>query len=219
MVISETEREVVLTDGCICLFRPKEPQKYFVGEEITTYFWIHFSGKEAEGMLSFFKERSYSIGRFSEFERFCCRFISEFKSEEKYTEMFSEGGLITLIAHIAERVFQSENQNVALAKIRPALEYMKSDTGRRYSNEELSELCGINKYYFIKLFKSIMGVSPQQYYQSLIIDKSVYLLTNTSYNVSEIADLCGIDDVFYFSRMFKKHTGISPREYRKKSYC
>jgi AraC-like DNA-binding protein len=202
--------------GSVALFRPGEPQIYSVDGEKTSYFWIHFSGREIENMLSFFKEKIYNVGPFPEFERFCQRYISEIEPEEKYSELFSEGGLITLVAHIAERTSKAENKSSVLSKIRPAIEFMKADNGERYSNEELAELCGINKYYFLKLFKSVMGITPQQYYQSLIIDKSVYLLTNTPYTVSEISALCGIEDVFYFSRMFKKHTGISPREYRKK---
>ena len=69
--------------------------------------------------------------------------------------------------------------------------------------------------YFIKLFKKSLGISPQEYYAKIIIDKSTYLLINTDYSISEIATLCGIEDALYFSRMFKKHTGISPRAYRK----
>ena len=83
------------------------------------------------------------------------------------------------------------------------------------STVKTAELCGISEFYFIKLFKKSLGISPQEYYAKIIIDKSTYLLINTDYSISEIATLCGIEDALYFSRMFKKHTGISPRAYRK----
>ena len=88
---------------------------------------------------------------------------------------------------------------------------------QKASNDELAKACKIGKNHFIKLFKELTGVSPQQYYQNLIIDKSTYFLTGTSYSVAEIADMCGAWDVFCFSRMLKKHTGTSPSDYRKKN--
>ena len=130
-----------------------------------------------------------------------------------------EGGLISLIGQIAERILDDGIHNKTMAKIRPALDIMGSEFQVRRSNGELAELCSLSKYYFIKLFKSIMGVSPGQYYQKLIMDKSVNFLIDTSYNISEIANLCGFDDAFYFSRIFKKNFGISPVEYRKKYCC
>ena len=95
---------------------------------------------------------------------------------------------------------------------------MKSESHIRRSNEELAKLCGISKFYFMKLFKKTLGVSPQEYYAELIIDKSSNLLIDTDYSISEISKLCGIEDALYFSRMFKKHMGISPLAYRKNKF-
>lgn len=70
----------------------------------------------------------------------------------------------------------------------------------------------------MKLFKKTLGVSPQEYYAELIIDKSSNLLIDTDYNISEIAKLCGVEDALYFSRMFKKHMGVSQLTYRKNKF-
>lgn len=205
-----------LTSGDICLFRPYEPQIYGIDGESTTHYWILFTGSEVENMLSFFKERSYHIGAFPEFEHFCHRIWSDFYAEQESSELLLDGMLVTIIAQIAQAINQDKNKGNELSKLRPAIEIMKSECHIRRSNEELASLCGINKYYFIKLFKKNIGDSPQGYYTKLIIDKSSHLLTNTTYSVSEIAGMCGIDDALYFSRMFKKHMGLSPLAYRKK---
>lgn len=63
-IFCEDDEEKILNDGSIYLYRPNEPQKYRVENEISTYYWIHFSGFEAEKMLEFFVERSYKIGAF-----------------------------------------------------------------------------------------------------------------------------------------------------------
>ena len=211
LTIHENGKKYNLTSGDICLFRPNEPQIYTINGEKTTHYWILFTGSEVEKMLSFFKERSYHIGAFPEFEHFCHSLWSGLQNEEEMAELLLNGELISIIARIMKLISQEGKKS----KLYNAIQIMKSECHIRRSNEELSKLCGISKFYFIKLFKKSLGVSPQEYYAELIIDKSSHLLINTDYSISEIAKFCGIEDALYFSRMFKKHMGISPNEYRK----
>ena len=214
LIIYQQGEKYILPSGDVCLFRPNEPQIYSSTEEVT-YYWIHFTGTEVEKMLSFFKKRSYHVGAFTEFERFCSTVWNDFQNEQEIAELFLEGTLITIIARIAQLVNQNGEIRNELSKLKPAIRVMKSEWNTRRTNEELALLCGLNKYYFIKLFKKNMGVSPQAYYAELIINNSSNLLLNTSSSISEISKLCGIDDALYFSRMFKKHMGVSPFVYRK----
>lgn len=216
LIFHEESGDRILRGGNVYFYRPGVPQNYSIYGTPTTFFWIHFTGKEAEEMLSFFTEKSYDIGTFPEFERYCRSSYLDFRLAKKYNELLYEGELIILFARLAEKISGDEKQLTDLTKIRPALEAMNASLTEHLSNEELSALCDMNKYYFIKLFKSATGLSPQQYYISLVIDKSKYLLENTRYNISEISRLCGIEDSLYFSRLFKKHTGLSPVNYRKR---
>ncbi|MBE6674846.1 MAG: AraC family transcriptional regulator [Ruminococcaceae bacterium] len=218
ITIQEQGEERILTSGDICLYRPNEPQRYNIGKEPTTHYWVHFTGSEVENMLSFFNERSYHIGDFPEFELFCSSLWSGSKDEEEFSELSLDGTLITIIARIMKFVSQEKNKNNELSKLHKALRVMRSECHIRRSNDELASLCGISKFYFMKLFKKNLGVSPQEYYAKLIINKSSYLLVDTNYSISEIAKLCGIEDALYFSRMFKKRTGVSPFMYRKNSF-
>lgn len=215
LTIHENGKKRNLTSGDVCLFRPNEPQIYTINGEKTTHYWILFTGSEVEKLLSFFKERSYHMGAFPEFEHFCHSLWSDFQSEAEDSELLLDGMLITIIARIMQFVNQNGKKNNELSKLHKVIQIMKSECHIRRSNEELAKLCGISKFYFMKLFKKNLGVSPQEYYAELIIDKSSHLLLNTDYSISEIAKLCGVEDALYFSRMFKKHVGISPGAYRK----
>ena len=99
--------------------------------------------------------------------------------------------------------------------LRPALAAMQAGGQEPLSNEALARLCGLSKSYFMKVFRDTLGTSPGQHYATLAVNKARYLLMNSTYNVGEIARLCGVEDGLYFSRLFKKHTGLSPREYRR----
>ena len=215
LTVHEKDKKHNLTSGDICLFRPNEPQIYTIDGEKTTHYWILFTGSEVEKMLSLFKERSYHIGAFPEFEHFCHSLWNGSRLDEEIAELSLDGMLITIIARIMKLVSQGKKENNELSKLHKAIQIMKSECHVKRSNKELSKLCELSEFYFIRLFKKSFGVSPQEYYAKLIIDKSSHLLINTDYSISEIAKLCGIEDALYFSRMFKKHMGISPLAYRK----
>ena len=214
LTIHEKNKKLKLTSGDICLFRPNEPQIYTIDGENTTHYWILFTGSEVEKMLAFFKERSYHIGAFPEFEHFCHSLWSDIQDDQESSELLLDGMLLTIIARTAQSVNQDNKRNAELFKLRRAIEIMKSECHIQRSNEELASLCDLSKFYFIKLFKKSTGFAPHEYYTKLIMDKSSNLLLNTNYSVNEIAKLCGIEDALYFSKKFKKHMGMSPRAYR-----
>lgn len=215
LIVHDGSGDRILHNGAIYLFRPNIPQNYSIYDTPTTFYWIHFTGNNAEEMLTFFKESSYDIGDFPLFERYCNSAYLDFKLGKECSELLYEGELIVIFAKLKEKIIGNKIQLENMQKIRPAIEAMNTSLPKRLSNEELSALCDMNKYYFIKIFKKLVGLSPQQYYISLIIEKSKYLLENTRYNINEISRICGIDDSLYFSRLFKKHTGLSPTNYRK----
>ena len=41
------------------------------------------------------------------------------------------------------------------------------------------------------------------------------MLLETTYNISNIARLCGFEDVSYFQRVFKQLEGITPLQFRR----
>ena len=134
-----------LHDGSICLFRPYEPQIYSVNGVKTSYYWIHFSGREAEAMLSFFKKRSYHIGMLPEFEYYCHGPLEELNAAPEFAERLCEGRLIALIAKIAQKIHTDTATEKSMAMIRPALAAIHSDGGSQLTNEELSRLCNLSK--------------------------------------------------------------------------
>ena len=215
LVVHEGENTVTMRAGEICLFRPGEPQLYSIYQTPTDFFWIHFSGSEPERMLSFFEERRYFVGAFPEFEKYCHGARDSFRAGEDFADLYFEGGLVSLIALVAERIRRDQKTYSDFQKIRKALDLMRAEPWNRRKNGELAELCHISRNYFEKIFKKSMLVSPHQYYTGLILDRGKHLLSTTTYSIGEIARLCGMDDALYFSRLFKKSLGMSPAAYRK----
>ena len=97
------------------------------------------------------------------------------------------------------------------------------DKATLYFNEHYSEDISIDEYaqnnhvsvsWFIRNFKHCTGSTPMQYILSKRIYNAEILLHNSSYNVTEIAQIVGYDNPLYFSRIFKKIKVLSPSEYR-----
>ena len=67
---------------------------------------------------------------------------------------------------------------------------------------------------FRKAFKSLVGVSPNQYHLELRLDKGKDLLMSTNLTINEVAFKTGFSSIFYFSRLFKKRNGVPPKHFR-----
>lgn len=72
----------------------------------------------------------------------------------------------------------------------------------------------LSKYYFIRIFKRIMGVTPYNYLIHYRINISKILLRSTDMSVGEIAEKCGFLDTSNFITQFKKYTGQRPLQYK-----
>lgn len=68
---------------------------------------------------------------------------------------------------------------------------------------------------FRRKFKHQSGLSPNQYFIKLKIEKAKETLVFSDLEIKEIAESLGFSDPYYFSRVFKEWEGVSPVRYRK----
>lgn len=84
----------------------------------------------------------------------------------------------------------------------------------KLSLESIADHYYINKYHLAKTFKKRYGMTVFQYIKKVRIDRARQLLLSTDYAISQVAKLCGYDDVSYFYRIFKETTGTTAKECR-----
>jgi AraC-like DNA-binding protein len=98
-----------------------------------------------------------------------------------------------------------------------ALELMRARLGEAYDLDDLVAQLGLDKSYFIRLFKKSVGVSPMKYAMSLKMSAAADLLRATPAPLAVVASQVGFADEYHFAKRFKQWTGVPPGVYRRRS--
>lgn len=215
-------KEQIVTAGHMVLYRPKEPQKYeYYGEDQTEVYWVHFTGGNVTNIL-----RSYGItddkkvfycGSGLDYKNLFRSMINELQMcKDNYAEMLEM--YLRQIFIMLKRYFtdslKTDNTHI-IEEIDKATLYFNEHYSEEISIEEYAQNNHFSVSWFIRNFKHCTGSTPMQYILSKRIYNAEILLHDSTYNVTEIAEIVGYDNPLYFSRIFKKVKGLSPSEYRK----
>jgi transcriptional regulator GlxA family with amidase domain len=100
--------------------------------------------------------------------------------------------------------------------VKKAVELMDKNIEIPLPLESVATQCSVSSRQLLRLFKTHVGISPQQHYLTLRLDKAVLLLQQTNLTMTEIAIATGFANLSYFSVAFSKRALISPSGYRKK---
>ncbi len=95
--------------------------------------------------------------------------------------------------------------------------YIKANYMNKITLDEIAEHVYMSKSYVSKIFNEEMNTSLSAYINKIRIDKSKYLLADTSISIADIAHLTGFEDQSYFSKQFKVSTGFSPKKFRERT--
>ena len=82
--------------------------------------------------------------------------------------------------------------------------------------EDLGRALSFSRMQLYRKFKSVRGLSANEFIRAYRIKKAALLLRETDLNVSEILYTIGFTNRSYFSKCFKKTFDMSPKEYSKK---
>jgi AraC family transcriptional regulator len=72
----------------------------------------------------------------------------------------------------------------------------------------------LSQYYFCRVFKRSIGMTPHQYLIQQRVEKSKQLLKQPEQKIIEIATQCGFANPSHFARCFRQRMGISPQQFR-----
>lgn len=94
--------------------------------------------------------------------------------------------------------------------------YIRQKYDRIVDVDELADLAGLSKYYYIKLFKEHTRLTPYEYVINQRIIAAKKLLYASDLKVAEVSETVGFNDECNFIRTFKRITGVTPLQYRER---
>ena len=128
--------------------------------------------------------------------------------------------ILEYLAMLPEQAFNSSKNNIN-ENITRVLENVKKDLTAPWSNQSMAKMANMSENNFYRHFRKVMGVPPQKYIKSLLLNEARYMLVNSSLSIDAIARKTGFADRYSFSKAFKTFFAVSPgflrRNYKKSS--
>jgi AraC family transcriptional regulator len=124
---------------------------------------------------------------------------------------------IHLARNYAETIRDSPTGSPSLPgyKLRQITDWMAQNVAGEFNLDVLAAQAGLSKFYFNRLFKAALGVSPSQFHITLRMDEAKRLLRETKESVVSIALDVGYTNPSHFAQLFRRETGLAPSDYRR----
>lgn len=135
---------------------------------------------------------------------------------ERYLELLSAQSIQSYIQSVPENKtgwLSAINDQM----IRRVISAIHSQPDFDWSVAALAEIISLSPSRFAARFSQIMGISPMVYVTQWRMYLASKTLKETQFNVEQIANQVGYDNVAAFSRAFKRLLGLSPAHWRKQN--
>jgi len=101
-------------------------------------------------------------------------------------------------------------------KLQQATNYIQVYLDQDIKLADLANTVGMSQYYFCRLFKQSIGVTPHQYIIQQRVERAKQLLKRQDFSVADVAIQCGFAHQSHLSRHFRRLVGVSPKTFQAK---
>jgi AraC family transcriptional regulator len=103
---------------------------------------------------------------------------------------------------------------LSASKLQQAIGYINEHLHLNLTLTEIATELEMSQYYFCRLFKQSIGMTPHQYLIQQRVEQSKQLLKQPETKIIDIAHQCGFANPSHFARCFRQRMGISPQQFR-----
>jgi len=142
-------------------------------------------------------------------------------THRKASGLFVQGLAQAIAIHLARNYAEITNDRHSGSpslpgyKLRQVTDWISRHLAEEFNLDQLAAQAGLSKFYFNRLFKNAMGISPSRYHITLRMEEARRLLRETKKSVLEIALDVGYANPSHFAQLFRRLTGLSPSDYRR----
>jgi len=95
--------------------------------------------------------------------------------------------------------------------------WIDSHSHQQIDLEQAAGQAGISPFHFLRLFSSVLGVTPHQYLVRSRLRHAARLLADNEISITDVAYDVGFGDLSNFVRTFHRAAGVTPRRFREAS--
>ncbi len=218
-VLEYQGKEAVLSKGSLAIIDCRKEHTYYCNSAKGWSFrWLHFSGNSIQGYMEELSHLNLPVvseklsGDLEELME-----LAKGEQADGSYELKCSNALIRFCMDLLyeAKVGSCDGEKKLLPVVKEAAKLLSERFAGKISLEDICSELNISKFYFSRVFKEQMGVSPYEYLINLRIGYSKTLLRSSSYDMLEIARKAGFEDCSYFISVFRKREGITPLKYRK----
>ena len=215
-------REYQLEGGMGFLIEPDRVNTYIADrEDPWEYAWVEFSGLKAKEVLDtaglsseepIFLPKSPEHGEALEKELL---YLASCQQDRSSLHLIGHLFLVMdalLTGSAGKRRIQNGKRTQFYAD--EAVMFISQNYMLPITVEDIADRLNLDRSYFGKVFKDVMGQSPQEFLIRYRMGKAAEFLKTSGMPVGEISAKVGYPNQLHFSRAFKNVYGMSPRLYR-----
>jgi AraC-like DNA-binding protein len=95
--------------------------------------------------------------------------------------------------------------------------WIEANSRREIELEDAARQAGVSPFHFLRLFSSVLGVTPHQYLVRSRLRRAARHLADDDKPVTDVAYDVGFNDLSNFVRTFHRAAGVSPLKFRQAS--
>ena len=197
------------------IYKPGQRVHYKAESGSLVYTWIRFDCDEPlfmEGYVPF------GVPIFCENYDYFLRYW-DMVACENFWHRQSEAQIITELMHVIFHWFHDYAFPTESSRYQNVLEALRADIYAYpeydWTLEKMAEQVNMSTRSLQKLYKDFAHLSCIAEVIESRMTRAKMLLVQTKYDIGEISERCGYNNVEHFCRQFKRHESVSPSAYRK----
>jgi AraC family transcriptional regulator len=96
-----------------------------------------------------------------------------------------------------------------------AAQWLDAHSGEDVDLDEAARESGLSRFHFLRVFSSVLGVTPHQFLLRARLRHAARLLARGGRPITDVAYDVGFGDLSNFVRSFRRAAGVSPRAFRR----
>ena len=220
MWLVEGEMDVQVEDGVhsysegdALLLSPHSTYDMSIQNTPVSYWWGVMHGPALPGML---EESGLETGAIYGLAppEYQIRLLMDDMRADMFTENMQrhQAQMVAQFLQVAAEHVRRHGTDPILARATAAIERNLGDP--ELNVQSIAKRVGVHRTSLPRLFQETYGQTTSDYILEKRLQSACQQLRGTTRKVSEVAGMCGFENLSSFSRSFRRHVGLSPTAYR-----